>query len=150
MKKNKITDDDIIMMARQLKEESNLQLMEEDMANTRKPNVFHASNSGKRIGGWWIAAASILGFLAGFGLRPSADSKGDVVAQTVVEHHTDTIVVHETQRDTVWQTRTIVKTAEPKYIAKQDAEVDKQEDEEESQGCSITCDNIPYDLLARN
>ena len=150
MKKNRITDEDIIMMARQLKEESNLQLMEEDMANTRKPNVFHASNSGKRIGGWWIAAASILGFLAGFGLRPSANSKDNIVAQTVVEHRTDTVVVHETLRDTVWQIRTIVKTPEPKYIAKQDDEVDKQEDEEESQGCSITCDNIPYELLARN
>ena len=149
MKKNRITDEDIIMMARQLKEESNLQLMEEDMANTRKPNVFHTS-SGKRTGGWWIAAASILGFLAGFGLRPSANSKDNIVAQTVVEHRTDTVVVHETLRDTVWQIRTIVKTPEPKYIAKQDYEVEKEEDAEESQGCSITCDNIPYELLARN
>lgn len=149
MKKNRITDEDIIMMARQLKEESNLQSAEGDTTDLRKPDVFHTS-SGRRTGGWWIAAASILGFLAGFGLRPSTDNKDGIVAQTVVEHRTDTVVVHETLRDTVWQTRTIVKTAEPKYIAKQDAKVDKQEDEEESQGCSITCDNIPYELLARN
>ena len=138
MKKSKITNDDIILMARQLKEESQQRIV------TSPTKTW----SGGVRGGAWLAAASILGFLVGFGLRPSLGEKSELVAQTVALQHTDTVIVHETVRDTIWQTRTVIRTVEPQLALQKTTDTPIEEDPEASQGCSVTCDNIPYELLA--
>lgn len=138
MKKNRITDDDIIMMARQLKDETQ-QRIETSSAKTWQRAV---------RSGAWLAAASILGFLMGFSLRPSLGEQGGLMAQTVTLQQTDTVILHETVRDTIWQTRTIIRTVEPQLALQKTTDTPVEEDPEESQGCSVTCDNIPYELLA--
>lgn len=121
----------------------------------------------------WAVAACLVGFLAGFGLRPAVNGLLSPTATQVPYAATvsqltapaDTILLREVVHDTVFQTRVILREVSPAgTIAKAElhanpllkekelqAEATNQAPEDEaSLGCSMLCDDIPYSILAHN
>ncbi|MBQ8047826.1 MAG: hypothetical protein IJ196_07880 [Prevotella sp.] len=165
MKNNNITNDDIILMAKQLKDEQN--------AGMKAPCPFPAdevfSGSSAKVPadspllsagkmGLFLAAASLIGFLFGIGMRPSAPSVESALANATAVEHTDTVIRYETIRDTIYQTQYVtVAPASAKElgtltarndVASPTGEQTGDDGDAESYGCSVVCDEIPYDLLA--
>lgn len=67
----------------------------------------------------------------------------------------DTILLHETIRDTVYQTRIVVREIPSKNVVAQasptpPAATEELPDKPEGVGCSMLCDDIAYELLAGN
>lgn len=125
---------------------------------------------------WWAAAACLLGFIAGFAVKsvlPSSLPLADIpspkeentslVAKKEKPTPTampDTILQREVVRDTVYLTRVVQVSAEPKAMAAQaeqnQAKLNQAEQKElpaetpPAAGCSMLCDDIPYAYLAHN
>lgn len=125
---------------------------------------------------WWAAAACLLGFIAGFAVKsvlpsslPLADTPSPKEENTSLvakkEEPTptampDTILQREVVRDTVYLTRVVQVSAEPKAMAAQaeqnQAKLNQAEQKElpaetpPAAGCSMLCDDIPYAYLAHN
>ena len=62
-------------------------------------------------GQWWIAAASLISFFAGYALHggmPQSQPAENPVAQVVEVQH-DTIMQVQTVRDTIYETRVVTK-----------------------------------------
>ena len=161
-----ISNDDIFNAARQLRNEDNEALsMPAEMptakgsemagavgSETAKVQTLHSKHR------WWAAAACLTGFLAGFGVnegitRSSGVAETPPVVQNIVQ--LDTILLHETIRDTVFQTRIVVREIPSKSMVAQASPTSSTATEElpdkpEGVGCSMLCDDIPYELLAGN
>ena len=104
-------------------------------------------------------AASLVSFIAGYGLHSANTPQPDAehLAQVVKVEH-DTIMQTETVRDTIYQTRIVTKYVKSKYEEPLTAQVSPQtttsempstSPSAEEMACSMLCDDIPYDLLAR-
>ena len=113
-----------------------------------------SKNNGQRSmvnGQWWIAAASLISFFAGYALHanmPQSQPTENPVAQVVEVQH-DTIMQVQTVRDTIYETRVVTKY-EP-MLAKAEASPTFEEEDDtssEQKACSMLCDDIPYELLA--
>ena len=171
-----ITLDDIISAARELRDEENAQISVKELDDligiapstvgtgfiARQQEAPHTSTRGSAIRPrWWAAAACLLGFLAGFGVKsalPSSNSLAVVPStestlSAVPSSPPDTILLREVVHDTVYQTRVIVCDAEPKAIKTVVAQNEQKPEPVEttpSVGCSMLCDDIPYAYLAHN
>ncbi len=188
-----ITLDDIISAARELRDEENAQISAKDLDDlieiaptsvgtgfiARQQEAPHTSTHGSATRPrWWAAAACLLGFLAGFGVKsalpsgnslavvssaegtPSAVPSSGNLLSAVPALSPDTIFLREVIRDTIFQTRVVVRDAEPKAMAAQaeqnQAKLNQAEQKElpaetpPSAGCSMLCDDIPYAYLAHN
>lgn len=170
-----ITLEDIIDAARELHDEENAQISAKDLDQL----IGHTSTHRPAMRPRWWAAACLLGFLAGFGVKsalpsgnslavvpptestpyvlPSSVEEGlGVVAKTNTPTPAvspDTILLREVVHDTVYQTRVIVCDAEPKAIKTVVAQNEQKPEPVEttpSVGCSMLCDDIPYAYLAHN
>ena len=164
----KLTDSDIISAAHDLRDEQNERLHV-------APNPLKRSNSRRPTPLWWAAtaAALIIGYVAG-GLTPNPPptGEGSDYLQELANTHTTEVttpslvgraggesgesgaspaivreVIHEVVHDTIYQTR-IVQVPVPQMMTAQAEPV--SEPEPESPGCSMICDDIPYELLANN
>jgi|GEM_PF-1143470 len=157
-----ITDDDIFNAARQLRNEENEALSmpaEMPTANDSEMAVARVETLRPKHR-WWAAAACLAGFLAGFGVNEGmtrssgmAETTAPPVAQNIVQ--LDTILVHETIRDTVYQTRVVVREIPSKNVVAQasptpSTATEELPDKPEGVGCSMLCDDIAYELLAGN
>lgn len=157
-----ITDNDIFNAARQLRNEENEALSmpaEMPTANDSEMAVARVETLRPKHR-WWAAAACLVGFLAGFGVNeefrhPSggAETPKSPVVQNIV--HLDTILVRETIRDTVYQTRVVVHEIPSKNVVAQasptpSTATEDLPDKPEGVGCSMLCDDIAYELLAGN
>jgi hypothetical protein len=144
----KITNEQIIQSARRQRE-----------AVDNRMDVEPWSHGHRRSRGLAAAigiAASLVSFIAGYGVHANM-SQSDIqpLAQAVKVQH-DTIMQIETIRDTIYQTRTVTKTV-TKYVESLTAQTELQTTSEipstassaEQMACSMLCDNIPYDLLAK-
>lgn len=171
-----ITLDDIISAAHELRDEENAQIL----ANNLDQLIGHTSTHcpAKRPR-WWAAAACLLCFLAGFGVKsalpsgnsiavvppskstpsvvPSSGKEGLGVVAKINTPTTavcpDTILLREVVHDTVYQTRVIVRDAESKAMKAVVAQTEQKPEPTEtphSVGCSMLCDDIPYAYLAHN
>ena len=118
------------------------------------PETVPSKNNGQRSmvnGQWWIAAASLISFFAGYALHanmPQSQPAENPVAQVVEVQH-DTIMQVQTVRDTIYETRVVTKY-EP-MLAKAEASPTFEEEDDtssEQKACSMLCDDIPYELLA--
>lgn len=196
-----ITLDDIIGAAHELRDEENAQISAEHLdqligiapntdtigtphAALGQQSAYHQHSSvhgpAKRPR-WWAAAACLLGFIAGFGVKsalPSSLPLADIpspkeentslVAKKEEPTPTampDTILQREVVRDTVYLTRVVQVSAEPKAMVAQaeqnqtkpkQAKLNQAEQKElpaetpPAAGCSMLCDDIPYAYLAHN
>ena len=191
-----ITLDDIIGAAHELRDEENAQISAEHLdqligiaPNTDTIGTPHAAlgqqsanhqltsvHGPAKRPRWWAAAACLLGFIAGFGVKsalPSSQPLADIpspkeentslVAKKEEPTPTampDTILQREVVRDTVYLTRVVQVSAEPKAMAAQaeqnQAKLNQAEQKElpaetpPAAGCSMLCDDIPYAYLAHN
>ena len=107
-------------------------------------------------GQWWIVAASLVSFFAGYALHanmPQSQPTENPVAQVVEVRH-DTIMQVQTVRDTIYETRVVTKY-EPMLAKAEAAKAEASPTLEaeadtppEQKACSMLCDDIPYELLA--
>lgn len=154
--KNKITDEQIIQSARRQRQ---------SVDNRIGVEPWHPHGKGRGLAAAIAIAASIISFIAGYGLCANKH-QSDVrsVAQKIQIQH-DTILQTETIRDTVYQTRVVTKYLKPmtaqvsppsrrtKKVAKGTqvpsvpTTIDHSSDDQ--MACSMLCDNIPYELLAQ-
>ena len=159
---NLLSDNDIIRAARQLRDEQNEALSmpaEMPTANDSKMAAARVETLRPKHR-WWAAAACLAGFLAGFGVNEGmtrssgmAETTAPPVVQNIV--HLDTILVRETIRDTVYQTRVVVREIPSKNVVAQasptpSTATEELPDKPEGVGCSMLCDDIAYELLAGN
>ena len=113
-----------------------------------------SKNNGQRSmvnGQWWIAAASLISFFAGYALHanmPQSQPAEKHLAQVVEVQH-DTIMQVQTVRDTIYETRVVTKY-EPMLAKAEASPTFEAEDDvsSEQKACSMLCDDIPYELLA--
>ena len=106
---------------------------------------------GRSIAAVIAIAASLVSFIAGYGIRGKASQpEAQPLAQSIVVQH-DTIMRVETVRDTIYQTRVITRYEKPlmaqQITDSQPSSPDQQLSAEEM-ACSMLCDDIPYELLA--
>ena len=141
----KISNEQIIQSARRQREAVDNRMDVEPWSHSRR--------SGRGLAAGIGIAASLVSFIAGYGLHANM-SQSDIqpLAQTVKVQH-DTIMHTETIRDTVYQTRTVTKyvkslTAQTKPQSTE-SEIPQAATPAEQMACSMLCDNIPYDLLAQ-
>ena len=155
----KINDDNIISAAKSLRarQESKLTTPQNPLAPKHSKTV------------WIAAAACTLGFLFGFGLRPSmlpfADGNGDTQHALIDSLQQEVLMARnmrpeaarEVVHDTIVKTRVFTKEIirEVPLTATNELKEDHNTDNhihEPSQsapvGCSMMCDNISYDLIA--
>ena len=124
-----MSNDDIIAMARRIREEENNQLQ------------VRPWKSRSRMA-WYIAvpAACLVGFFLGYGLRPANMEPGSESLASLSTPDTVYVQVY----DTIYQTTDVHKPVRPRPItASNGAEPRKI-------GISVLEDNIRYDLLASN
>jgi len=144
-----ITNEQIIQSARRQREAVDNRMDVEPWS--------HSRHRGRGLAAVIGIAASLVSFIAGYGLHANM-SQSDIqpLAQAVKVQH-DTIMQKETIRDTIYQTRTVTKTV-TKYVEPLTAQTEPQSTESEipstaspaeQMACSMLCDNIPYDLLAK-
>lgn len=176
-----ITLGDIISAARELRDEENAQISAKDLdqligiapntdhVGTRRAalgqqsaNSQHTSTQGPaKRPRWWAAAACLLCFLAGFGVKSALPSGNSIAVvppskstpSAVTTVSPDTILLREVVHDTVYQTRVIVRDAESKAMKAVVAQTEQKPEPAEtpsSVGCSMLCDDIPYAYLAHN
>ena len=124
-----MSNDDIIAMARRIREEENNQLQ------------VRPWKSRSRMA-WYIAvpAACLVGFFLGYFLRPTGDTPQGLTAFAT----TDTVYVQEVVHDTIYQTTDVHKPVRPRPITASNGS------EKRKIGISVLEDNIRYDLLASN
>lgn len=141
----KISNEQIIQSARRQREAVNNRMDVEPWS--------HGHRRGRGLAAVIGIAASLISFIAGYGLHANM-SQPDLqpLAQTVKVQH-DTIMQTETIRDTVYQMRTVTKyvktlmaQTEPQTT---ESEIPSTASPAEQMACSMLCDNIPYDLLAQ-
>ena len=147
--KNKITDEQIIQSARRQRQSVENRMDVGQWSPRPRQRRGHTAIT--------AIAASIVSFIIGYGIHASIpQQKTQPLAQTVKIQH-DTIMQIETIRDTVYQTRTVTKIVNQKRAKPLMAQSSPQPQESSSVGassdeimaCSMLCDDIPYDLLAR-
>lgn len=121
-----MSNDDIIAMARRIREEENSQLQVRPWKS--RSNM-----------AWYIAvpAACLVSFFLGYLLKPSNDAP-----QGLASVATDTVYVQV--YDTIYQTTDVHKPVRPRPITASNAS------EPRKIGVSVLEDNIRYDLLASN
>ena len=152
-----LQDSDIISAARDLRDEQNerLHVAPNPIKRNSKPTPL-----------WWAAtaAALIIGYVAGGGLtsNPSQMGEGSGHLQELAEAQSSEIttpsltgregepepaiireVIHEVVHDTIYETRIV-------RVPVQQVMTAQAKPEPETPGCSMLCDDIPYDLLAGN
>ena len=147
----KLQDSDIISAARDLRDEQNndLQVAPSPIRARRTPTPL-----------WWAAtaAALVVGFVLGKApmLVPNTASEGasnplltenvTTVSPSGDEGGTPAIireVIHEVVHDTIYETRIV-------RVPVQQTMTAQAEPAPASPGCSMLCDDIPYELLAGN
>ena len=153
--KNKITDEQIIQSARRQRKAIDQRMDVEPWHHRRQGRGFAAAIT---------IAASLISFIAGYGIHSKMSQPiTQPVAQVVQVQH-DTIMQVETIRDTIYQTRIVTKQAKPKRVqpapttrqrmlASNEAEKSPtlspaRQSSDEQMACSMLCDDIPYALLA--
>ena len=153
--KNKITDEQIIQSARRQRKAIDQRMDVEP---------WHHRRQGRGIAAAITIAASLISFIAGYGIHSKMSQPiTQPVAQVVQVQH-DTIMQVETIRDTIYQTRIVTKQAKPKRVqptpttrqrmlASNEAEKSPtlspaRQSSDEQMACSMLCDDIPYALLA--
>ena len=153
--KNKITDEQIIQSARRQRKAIDQRMDVEP---------WHHRRQGRGIAAAITIAASLISFIAGYGIHSKMSQPiTQPVAQVVQVQH-DTIMQVETIRDTIYQTRIVTKQAKPKRVqptpttrqrmlASNEAENSPtlspaRQSSDEQMACSMLCDDIPYALLA--
>lgn len=147
-----ITLDDIIGAARELRDEENAQISAKELDDlieiaptsvgtgfiARQQEAPHTSTHGSVTRPrWWAAAACLLGFIAGFGVKsalpssnslavvssaegtPSAVPSSGNLLSAVPALSPDTIFLREVIRDTIYLTRVVQVSAEPKAMVAQ-------------------------------
>ena len=178
-----ITLDDIISAARELRDEENAQISAKELddligiapttvgtgfiARQQEAPLTSTRGSSTRPR-WWAAAACLLCFLAGFGVKsalpssnslavvssaegtPSAVPSSGNLLSAVPAQSPDTILLREVVHDTTFHTRVIVRDAEPKAVIAQAEQTSGPAETPPSVGCSMLCDDIPYAYLAHN
>ena len=141
----KISNEQIIQSARRQREAVNNRMDVEPWS--------HSHRRGRGLAAVIGIAASLVSFIAGYGLHANM-SQSDVqpLAQTVKVQH-DTIMHTETIRDTIYQTRIVTKYVKPLMAQTEPqsttSEIPQAATPAEQMACSMLCDNIPYDLLAQ-
>lgn len=147
----KLQDSDIISAARDLRDEQNndLQVAPSPIRARRTPTPL-----------WWAAtaAALVVGFVLGKApmLVPNTASEGasnplltenvTTVSPSGDEGGTPAIireVIHEVVHDTIYETRIV-------RVPVQQTMTAQAEPAPASPGCSMLCDDIPYEMLAGN
>lgn len=147
----KLQDSDIISAARDLRDEQNndLQVAPSPIRAHRTPTPL-----------WWAAtaAALVVGFVLGKApmLVPNTASEGasnplltenvTTVSPSGDEGGTPAIireVIHEVVHDTIYETRIV-------RVPVQQTMTAQAEPAPASPGCSMLCDDIPYEMLAGN
>ena len=153
--KNKITDEQIIQSARRQRKAI-------DQRMDVEPWHHHRQNRG--IAAAITIAASLISFIAGYGIHAGMSKEESQPLAQVVQVQHDTIMQVETIRDTIYQTRIVTKHMKPKRVqptpktkqrmlASNEAEKSPtsspaHQSSDEQMACSMLCDDIPYDLLA--
>jgi len=141
----KISNEQIIQSARRQREAVNNRMDVEPWS--------HSHRRGHGLAAVIGIAASLVGFIAGYGLHANM-SQSDLqpLAQTIQVQH-DTIMHTETIRDTIYQTRIVTKYVKPLMAQTEPqsttSEIPQAATPAEQMACSMLCDNIPYDLLAQ-
>lgn len=153
----KLQDSDIISAARDLRDEQNNDLQV-------APSPIRARRTLTPL--WWAAtaAALIIGYVAGGGLTPNPSPMGEGSGhlQELAEAQSSEIttpsltgregepeptiireVIHEVVHDTIYETRIV-------RVPVQQTMTAQAEPAPASPGCSMLCDDIPYELLAGN
>ena len=152
----KISNEQIIASARRQRQKvlNTIDHLPLNIDHWAPPETVPSKNNGQRSmvnGQWWIAAASLVSFFAGYALHAYMPEQApQPVAQTVEVRH-DTIMQVQTVRDTIYETRVVTKY-EP-MLAKAEASPSPEQEEAdtppEQKACSMLCDDIPYELLAQ-
>ena len=153
--KNKITDEQIIQSARRQRKAID-QRMDVEPWHHRRQN--------RGIAAAITIAASLISFIAGYGIHSKMTQPTTQPLAQVVQVQHDTIMMTETIRDTVYQTRIVTQHAKPKRVqptptTRQRMLASKEAQESptpsptrqssaEQMACSMLCDDIPYALLA--
>jgi len=121
-----MSNDDIIAMARRIREEENNQLQVRPWKSRNRM-------------AWYITvpAACLVGFFLGYCLRPASETPQGLTALAT----TDTVYVQEVVYDTIYQTTDVHKPVRPRPITAANQASRKI-------GISVLEDNIRYDLLA--
>ena len=153
--KNKITDEQIIQSARRQRK-----------AIDQRMNVepWHHRRQGRGFAAAITIAASLISFIAGYGIHSKMSQPITQPMAQVVQVQHDTILQTEVIRDTVYQTRIVTRHAKPKRVqptptTRQRMLASKEAQESptpsptrqssaEQMACSMLCDDIPYALLA--
>ena len=142
----KISNEQIIQSARRQRESVNSRMGVE----TWHPHHRHSRGIAAAI----AIAASFISFIAGYGFRANMSQSAiqPIAQKNLVQH--DTIMHTEIVRDTVYQTRIVIKNVKP-LTAQASPTIDQKamdnqisNNEIEQAACSMLCDNIPYALLA--
>ena len=154
--KGNITDEQIIQSARRQRQVVNSRIDVEPWSP--RPRQRHG------IAAAITVAASLLSFIAGYGIHTKMSQPTTQPLTQVVQVQHDTIITTETVRDTIYQTRIVTKhaktmTAQVSTPSKRTTKAAKEtqvpsvpttidHSSEEQMACSMLCDNIPYELLA--
>ena len=153
--KNKITDEQIIQSARRQRKAIDQRMDVEP---------WHHHRQGRGLAAAITIAASLISFIAGYGIHSKMSQPITQPMAQVVQVQHDTIMMTETIRDTIYQTRIVTRHAKPKRVQptlttrqRMLASKEKQESpapsptrqsSDEQMACSMLCDDIPYALLA--
>ena len=154
----KITNEQIIASARRQRQKvlNTIDHLPLNIDHWTPPETVPSKNNGQRSmvnGQWWIVAASLVSFFAGYALHggmPQPQPAENPVAKVVEMRH-DTIMQVQTVRDTIYQIRVVTKY-EPMLTKAEASPSPEQEEADtppEQKACSMLCDNIPYELLAQ-
>lgn len=141
--KNNITNDEIIQSARRQRQAIDSQMSVAPWQPRQRQGRYTAAII--------AVAASLVSFVAGFGIRGKASQpEAQPLAQSIVVQH-DTIRQVATVRDTIYQTRIVTRYEKPlmaQQASEQQPSSPDQQLSSEEMACSMLCDDIPYELLA--
>ena len=151
-----ITNEQIIQSARRQRQSVNSRMEVEPW----KPRHHH----GRGIAAIITIAASLLSFIAGYGIHSKMSQPTTQPLAQVVQVQHDTIMQMETIRDTIYQTRIVTKHMKPlrvqsastsnkRTLASNEAQESPtpspaRQSSAEQMACAMLCDDIPYALLA--
>ena len=154
--KNKITDEQIIQSARRQRKAIDQRMDVEPWHHHRR--------HGRGFAAAITIAASLISFIAGYGIHAGMSKEESQPLAQVVQVQHDTIMQVETIRDTIYQTRIVTKQAKPLRVQsaptsnkrilgsnetqETTAPSPARQSSDEQMACSMLCDDIPYDLLA--
>ena len=138
----KLSDNDIIASARRLRTEENRQVK-------LQPWPRRQHNIGRYI---ITAAACLASFFLGFVVKTGNETTGKIAASSIQR---DTVVFQTLVHDTIYlaqnnvpQTETTTPKVKRSSRKPSESKPSREEEERESQGCSMVCDDIRYELLA--